>query len=78
MINLKKEKLKNSIKKELIIKLGMAKKSKTNFSQSLESNKRTEPSKNSAKIVLFIFGVGPIIGIIIFLASKGFFNSPSA
>ena len=56
----------------------MAKKSKKRVSQSLESNKRTEPSKNSAKIVLFIFGVGPIIGIIIFLASKGFFNSPAA
>ena len=33
-------------------------------------------NKNTAKIVLFIFGIGPIIGIIIFLASKGFFNSP--
>ena len=34
-------------------------------------------TKNSAKLVLFIFGIGPIIGIIIFLFSKGFFNSPS-
>ena len=34
-------------------------------------------TKNSAKLVLFIFGVGPIIGIIIFLFSKGFFNSPN-
>tara|TARA_Y100000991_G_scaffold137128_1_gene103397 strand:- start:143 stop:316 length:174 start_codon:yes stop_codon:yes gene_type:complete len=32
-------------------------------------------TKNSAKLVLFIFGIGPIIGIIIFLFSKGFFNS---
>ena len=34
-------------------------------------------TKNSAKLVLFIFGLGPIIGIIIFLYSKGFFNSPT-
>ena len=33
-------------------------------------------TKNSAKLVLFIFGIGPIIGITIFLYSKGFFNSP--
>ena len=34
-------------------------------------------TKNSAKLVLFIFGVGPIIGIILFLYSKGFFSSPT-
>ena len=34
-------------------------------------------TKNSAKLVLFIFGIGPIIGIILFLFSKGFFNSSS-
>ena len=34
-------------------------------------------TKNSAKLILFIFGIGPIIGIIIFLFSKGFFNSPT-
>ena len=34
-------------------------------------------TKNSAKFILFIFGIGPIIGIIIFLFSKGFFNSPN-
>tara|TARA_A100001388_G_scaffold259329_1_gene226545 strand:+ start:528 stop:698 length:171 start_codon:yes stop_codon:yes gene_type:complete len=44
-----------------------------------KSNKKQElgQTKNSAKLVLFIFGVGPIIGIIIFLYSKGFFNSPN-
>jgi len=36
-----------------------------------------EPTKNSAKLVLFVFGIGPIIGITIFLYSKGFFNSPN-
>ena len=34
-------------------------------------------TKNSAKLVLFVFGIGPIIGIIIFLYSKGFFNAPN-
>ena len=34
-------------------------------------------TKNSAKLVLFVFGIGPIIGILIFLYSKGFFNSPT-
>lgn len=34
-------------------------------------------TKNSAKFILFVFGIGPIIGIIIFLFSKGFFNSPN-
>ena len=34
-------------------------------------------TKNSAKLVLFVFGIGPIIGIIIFLYSRGFFNSPT-
>ena len=38
--------------------------------------KDSDENKNTAKIVLFIFGIGPILGIIIFLASKGFFNSP--
>ena len=38
--------------------------------------KDSDENKNTAKIVLFVFGIGPIIGIIIFLASKGFFNSP--
>ncbi len=45
-----------------------------------KSNKKIQElgqTKNSAKLVLFIFGIGPIIGITIFLFSKGFFNSPS-
>ena len=45
-----------------------------------KSNKKKQElgqTKNSAKLVLFVFGIGPIIGIIIFLYSKGFFNSPT-
>ena len=54
----------------------MAKKIKRKSSKRKESSKSNEPTKNSAKLVLFIFGIGPIIGIIIFLASKGFFSPP--
>ena len=50
------------------------KKIKTN---SIKINKEKSQNKNSAKLVLFIFGIGPIIGITIFLYSKGFFNSPN-
>ena len=47
--------------------------------QTKKNKKNKEPgqTKNSAKLVLFIFGIGPIIGITIFLYSKGFFNSPN-
>ena len=41
-----------------------------------KNNQELGQTKNSAKLVLFIFGIGPIIGITIFLYSKGFFNPP--
>ena len=55
------------------------KKNKNSKRIQTKSNKKTQElgqTKNSAKLVLFIFGIGPIIGIAIFLYSKGFFNSP--
>jgi len=42
-----------------------------------KKNQELGQTKNSAKLILFIFGIGPIIGITIFLFSKGFFNSPN-
>ena len=55
----------------------MKKKSKKRkFTSNITNKKDSNENKNTAKIVLFIFGIGPIIGIILFLASKGFFNSP--
>ena len=47
--------------------------------QTKSNNKNQElgQTKNSAKLVLFVFGIGPIIGILIFLYSRGFFNSPN-
>tara|TARA_B100000524_G_scaffold292170_1_gene166976 strand:+ start:141 stop:317 length:177 start_codon:yes stop_codon:yes gene_type:complete len=42
-----------------------------------KNNNQLGQTKNSAKLILFIFGIGPIIGIIVFLYSKGFFNAPN-
>ena len=53
------------------------KKSKKNQINSNLNDKKLGQTKNSAKLVLFVFGIGPIIGILIFLYSKGFFNSPN-
>jgi len=55
---------------------------KKKFSKKIKTklNKKNQElgqTKNSAKLVLFIFGIGPIIGIIIFLFSRGFFSSPN-
>ena len=53
------------------------KKSKKTQINSNKKNKELGQTKNSAKFILFLFGIGPIIGITIFLYSKGFFNSPN-
>ena len=53
------------------------KKSKKNKPNSNFKDQKLGQTKNSAKLVLFVFGIGPIIGITIFLYSKGFFNSPN-
>ena len=52
-------------------------KSKQNKKKLTQKSNEIGQTKNSAKLVLFIFGIGPIIGIIIFLYIKGFFNSPN-
>ena len=53
------------------------KKSKKIETKSNKNNQELGQTKNSAKLVLFVFGIGPIIGIMIFLFSQGFFNSPN-
>ena len=53
------------------------KKSKKFQTKSNKKNQELGQTKNSAKLVLFVFGIGPIIGIIIFLYGQGFFNSPN-
>ena len=57
----------------------MKKKSSKKNSKTIPNKKKNElgQTKNSAKFILFVFGIGPIIGIIIFLFSKGFFNTPN-
>ena len=59
------------------IDLMKKKKSKKNPKIIKKNGNELGQTKNSAKLVLFVFGIGPIIGIIIFLFSKGFFNSPN-
>ena len=53
------------------------KKSKKIQPKSNTKNPELGQTKNSAKLILFIFGIGPILGITIFLNTKGFFNSPN-
>ena len=53
------------------------KKPQKNQSKPNKKNQELGQTKNSAKLVLFVFGIGPIIGITIFLFSKGFFISPN-
>ena len=53
------------------------KKLKKNKTNTNLKDQKLGQTKNSAKLVLFVFGIGPIIGIIIFLYSKGFFNPPT-
>jgi len=45
-------------------------------SNNIDSNKDNETTSRTAKIVLFVFGVGPLILMCLFLFSNGFFNSP--
>ena len=53
------------------------KKAKKVKAKSNLKDQKLGQTKNSAKLILFIFGIGPIIGITIFLYTKGFFNSPN-
>ena len=53
------------------------KKSKKSETKSNTNIQELGQTKNSAKLILFVFGIGPIIGITIFLYSRGFFNSPN-
>ena len=53
------------------------KKSKKIQNKPIKNKEDLGQTKNSAKLVLFLFGIGPILGIIIFLYSKGFFNTPN-
>tara|TARA_Y100001968_G_scaffold67616_1_gene58554 strand:+ start:1149 stop:1319 length:171 start_codon:yes stop_codon:yes gene_type:complete len=45
-------------------------------SQINQENEEKKTTPRTAKIVLFVFGVGPLILMCLFLFSNGFFNSP--
>ena len=53
------------------------KKSIKNQTTSNLKDQKLGQTKNSAKLVLFVFGIGPLLAIAIFLYSKGFFNPPN-
>tara|TARA_B100000579_G_C22155956_1_gene543045 strand:- start:117 stop:287 length:171 start_codon:yes stop_codon:yes gene_type:complete len=46
------------------------------FSKIVDQNKENKTTPRTAKIVLFVFGVGPLLLMCLFLFSNGFFNSP--
>ena len=45
-------------------------------SKIIQANEEKKTTPRTAKIVLFVFGVGPLILMCVFLFSNGFFNSP--
>ena len=54
-----------------------SKKSKKKItSKTIEPTGETKATPRTAKIVLFVFGVGPLLLMCLFLFSNGFFNSP--
>tara|TARA_B100001029_G_C14910857_1_gene366413 strand:- start:282 stop:452 length:171 start_codon:yes stop_codon:yes gene_type:complete len=42
----------------------------------IDTNGDKQTNPRTAKIVLFVFGVGPLLLMCFFLFSNGFFNSP--
>ncbi len=42
----------------------------------IESTGESSSTPRTAKIVLFVFGVGPLLLMCLFLFSNGFFNTP--
>tara|TARA_Y100001968_G_scaffold199208_1_gene182746 strand:- start:386 stop:556 length:171 start_codon:yes stop_codon:yes gene_type:complete len=49
---------------------------KKRISKIMEANDENKTTPRTAKIVLFVFGVGPLMLMGLFLFSNGFFNSP--
>ena len=45
-------------------------------SKIVYANEENKTTPRTAKIVLFLFGVGPLLLMCLFLFSNGFFNSP--
>ena len=45
-------------------------------SKTIDRKEESETNPRTAKIVLFIFGLGPLLLMCFFLFSNGFFNAP--
>tara|TARA_Y100001968_G_scaffold75719_1_gene67168 strand:+ start:471 stop:641 length:171 start_codon:yes stop_codon:yes gene_type:complete len=54
---------------------GKKSKKKINY-KTIEETREPKTTPRTAKIVLFVFGVGPLLLMCVFLFSNGFFNSP--
>ena len=50
--------------------------SKKKLTPTINKPVEEKTTPRTAKIVLFVFGVGPLILMGLFLSSNGFFNSP--
>ena len=44
-------------------------------SKIIQANEEKKTTPRTAKIVLFVFGIGPLVLMALFLFSNGFFNS---
>ena len=53
-----------------------SKKSRKNVNYKISKSIEEKTTPRTAKIVLFVFGVGPLILMCLFLFSNGFFNAP--
>tara|TARA_E500000331_G_scaffold46174_1_gene38829 strand:+ start:1514 stop:1684 length:171 start_codon:yes stop_codon:yes gene_type:complete len=49
---------------------------KKSNNQIIESTREPRTTSRTAKTVLFVFGVGPLLLMCLFLFSNGFFSSP--
>tara|TARA_B100000965_G_C19328552_1_gene641961 strand:+ start:496 stop:666 length:171 start_codon:yes stop_codon:yes gene_type:complete len=49
---------------------------KKSIYKTTEETREPSTTPRTAKTVLFVFGVGPLILMCLFLFSNGFFNSP--
>ncbi len=65
-----------SIVSELILHMPKRKSKRKLTSKIIQPDEETQTTPRTAKIVLFVFGVGPLILMGLFLSSNGFFNSP--
>tara|TARA_Y100001968_G_C18816120_1_gene462433 strand:+ start:149 stop:334 length:186 start_codon:yes stop_codon:yes gene_type:complete len=55
----------------------VSKKSKNKLTfKKIEVNEEKKTTPRTAKIVLFVFGIGPLILMCLFLFSNGFFTAP--